>query len=199
MKRKNKLILGAALLVLPTVIYATVTQVDDLAVGNVANSPSSNSAVVGINNHASYTSMSVGVSGWTHEYSLVAGHSNRAKNMSVALGWQNDVNYAASGQYPRHALASGLLNDVLGNSSFATGYNNDVTADNCSVLGKGLVSTTDNATTVGQYNENKAGVLFVVGKGTSGSARSNALEIHDDGSVIINQSQGDIDMGSFGN
>ena len=80
----------------------------------------------------------------------------------------------------------------------ASGIYNDVTADQSTVLGNRLVSTANDATIVGRYNVDKAGVLFVVGQGSS-SARANALEVHDNGDVIITKAQGDIDMGAFGN
>lgn len=202
MKKINKPIWASLLLIIPTAAFAVLTSVDDLDVGTGApNTAASSSAAVGSNNHASYTSLAVGVSCYTHEYSFAAGHSNRTKNMSAAIGWQNDVNYHAPGQYPRYAFASGMLNDVVGNGSFATGFNNDISADYSSVLGKGLVVgvNRDYTTVIGTYNVDKDNIRLAVGNGGSSSNRSNAFEVYENGDVIINKEQGDISMGDFGN
>jgi len=43
-----------------------------------------------------------------------------------------------------------------------------------------------------------SGAYFVVGKGTYGAGnQKNAFEVHSDGTVIINEPQGDISMGIF--
>jgi len=45
-----------------------------------------------------------------------------------------------------------------------------------------------------------SGAYFVVGKGTYGAGnQKNAFEVHSDGTVIINEPQGDISMGPFTN
>lgn len=118
--------------------------------------------------------------------------------MSGAVGLYNEVNYAAPTGSPRGSFAVGYYNNIFGNYCQTSGAYNDITADYTTTLGYALEATTNNATIVGKYNEDKAGVLFVVGQGDS-IVRKNALEVHDDGSVIINQAQGDIDMGGFGN
>ena len=208
MKRKNKIILGASLLIIPTVIYATVTHVDELDVrvpSETANTVIHGSSAIGYNNFSSWWSLTAGAHNWAHEDSFAAGHTNDVKNMSGAIGMGNNVNYDAPTQYPRHSFAAGSSNVVLGNSSFASGYNNDVAADQAIALGNGLLATTDNSTIVGKYNDDKAGVSFVVGNGVDDSNRSNALEVHTNGDVIVSgslileQAQGDISMGSFGN
>lgn len=200
MKNKNKPILGLIVLAIPATAYAVLTNLDDLSVGNTqSNNVYANSTGIGYNSHASWHSLTSGGYNFAHDLSFAAGHSNDVKNISGAIGWQNNVNYDATGQYPRYAFATGVLNYVLGNGSFASGRMNDITADESAAIGEGIVITDDNATVVGTYNEDKASVRFVVGVGADGVSRSNALEVHDDGSVIINQAQGDISMGGFGN
>jgi hypothetical protein len=61
------------------------------------------------------------------------------------------------------------------------------------VVGKFNDSSTDGATTPPSV---RADSVFVVGTGTSGSARKNALRITADGKILI-QPAGDISMGDF--
>ena len=201
MKRQHKLILGTALLVVPTVIYATVTRVDDLDVrhtNKTVNTISNGSAAIGYNSHSNSWSLTVGSHNKALDNSFSSG-TNEVRNFGGAIGHSNNVNYDATGQYPRHSFAAGLSNTVLGNSSFASGSYGDINADNATALGKGITIAHHKAVVVGEYNEDKADVRFAVGNGDDSSNRSNALEVYKNGDVIINKAQGDIGMGGFGN
>ncbi|GAA5497200.1 hypothetical protein Rhal01_03393 [Rubritalea halochordaticola] len=194
---KRSVLTAGAILLIPVAAYAVVTYADNLDVGSQQNAQLNNDAAsVGRGNQASYDSLSVGRYNKAHGNGMSMGHTNIAHTQSMAIGEQNSVNYQAAG-YPRNSLAVGNGNTIYGEESFAAGLINDITADQSTTLGSYLVSTADNATIVGTYNADKAGVLFVVGNGDS-TTRQNALEVHDNGDVIVSKPQGDISMGIFG-
>lgn len=202
MKTKSKVILSIALVALPTAAYTALTSFSEIEArfsGEGTNNVQHGAAAVGYNGYAGWWSIISGQGNWAHESSMAVGHTNYTKNMSGAVGWGNDVNYGANGQYPRHSFAAGHNNTVLGSSSFASGYNNDVAAYQAAALGNSLVVTSNNTTVVGKYNDDKAGVSFVVGNGSNSSNRANALEVYNNGDIIVQKSQGDISMGDFGN
>ncbi len=188
-----------ALLAISGVVYATTTSFDEVDVGvDIPHTVTGGSLAVGNDNQSSYKSLATGSYSFAHNNSFTAGHTNKAHIMSGAVGYLNNVNVGSS-SYPRSAFAAGTINTVYGSDSVAFGHGNDIAASYSSAMGKGLLITTNKTNVVGEYNEDTVGadMRFVVGNGDSGS-RSNAFEVHKDGSVIINQSQGDIDMGGFG-
>jgi hypothetical protein len=183
----------------------------DLDVGMVNNSATFQSAAIGTNNtatqlstsigssnYAAYRSTSTGGSNIAHDLSFASGHSNSVYNLSAAIGYWNDVN-TVSGQHPRHSVAIGLSNYIVGNSSLAAGSSNIIEADNAMTFGRGLVSTAVDATVVGTYNTDKTGLRFAIGNGTGPAAatRANALEVYANGDIIMTKPQGDISMGEF--
>lgn len=89
----------------------------------------------------------------------------------------------------------GNYSTVYGYPAASVGKANFVSANNCMAIGLDLDLQTNNSVAVGKYNVNTNGMLFVVGDGTS-AERSNALEVWDDGTVIIKK-QGDISMGNY--
>ncbi|MBK1792500.1 hypothetical protein [Persicirhabdus sediminis] len=169
-----------------------------------ANNVYATSMAVGYNSHASYNSFVQGFSNYAHDSSLASGVGNFSKNISAVFGWNNNVNEEAEGQYPRHSLASGHNNYILGSSSFATGTSNTLQAYNASVLGSLLMNTSYSSTAVGQYNYDFSTViededdtndgnrnwydldaLFTVGNGSSSSTRTNAVTTYKNGQTTL--------------
>jgi hypothetical protein len=58
--------------------------------------------------------------------------------------------------------------------------------ENTLMHGVGLTANTTNQTVFGTYNENKTTTLFEIGKGATDDARTNALEISANTTVINN-------------
>ena len=202
MKKKSKLMLGASLLVVPTVIYATVTTVDDLDVrhsGDTANTVSNSSTAIGYNNTASSRSLAVGSHHNVQSWSFAVGSSNTVKKHSGAVGYLHYVNHTVTGDYPRASFAVGTWNKVHGNDNLVSGWNNDVTANQAGAIGSALNNTNNHSLVVGKNNEDKDGIQFAVANGADANNRSNSFEVHLNGDVIINNAQGDIDEGIFGN
>ena len=69
--------------------------------------------------------------------------------------------------------------------SFAGGQNTTSDANFASAIGLGLYTSVESAFIVGKYNYNTAGILFGVGNGTADNARSNALEVYEDGHAEV--------------
>lgn len=200
MKLNKKLTAGTFLLV-PAVVYATVTTFSNLEVSENTSQPNTiyaGSASTGYNNQSSYHSLVLGAHSLAHNSSLSVGHTNESKNLSAAVGYLNNVNKDDNSGTIARSMAVGTTNYILSSDSFASGWNNDVTANQAMALGYALVNAETRSTVVGEYNAAKNDVRFVVGNGDSGS-RSNALEVYKNGDVIINKEQGDISMGAFGN
>jgi len=97
---------------------------------------------------------------------------------SAAFGY----NPKASGSYSTalgySTTASGTYSTALGNGTTASGASS-------TALGLGTVATSTASTVVGQYNVNPSNTddLFVVGNGTSTSARANTLVVRKNGSL----------------
>lgn len=108
---------------------------------------------------------------------------------SVSIGRWNRATEKGS-------LAFGLRNNALGTLSSAIGDDNEVKGTNSHVIGHGLRASRAGVFVVGKYNvdetsyididpslDNTSQNLFVVGKGSSDSNRSNALTVDRDGNV----------------
>lgn len=108
---------------------------------------------------------------------------------SVSIGRWNRATEKGS-------LAFGLRNNALGTLSSAVGDDNEVKGTNSHVIGHGLRASRAGVFVVGKYNvdetsyididpslDNTSQNLFVVGKGSSDSNRSNALTVDRDGNV----------------
>lgn len=118
---------------------------------------------------------------------------------SVSIGRWNRATEKGS-------LAFGLRNNALGTLSSAIGDDNEVKGTNSHVIGHGLRASRAGVFVVGKYNvdetsyididpslDNTSQNLFVVGKGSSDSNRSNALTVDRDGNV---EAAGDITDGT---
>ena len=112
--------------------------------------------------------------------------------------------------YAADVTGDNLYIDTYGsigsNSAFYTsggalsvGYGNANSGGYSGTIGYGLIAYSDYCLAVGKYNKNTSATeLFVIGRGTS-SVPANAFEVHDDGTVIVNEPQGDVEMGIFTN
>jgi hypothetical protein len=150
-------------------------------------------------------------------YSMAIGGSNYLNcDQTLAVGSNNsslaDTEFAGGAS----SLLVGAYNLNWGNYSMLVGWNNNVTIvtdentaympQSTILLGSGLISRHDNCTVVGKNNvspvptipPSSPSPLFVVGNGSSASSRSNALEVLDNGDIIITKPQGDINMGNYG-
>ncbi|WP_186991940.1 beta strand repeat-containing protein [Constantimarinum furrinae] len=77
-------------------------------------------------------------------------------------------------------IASGSYSFASGLVSVASGYGS-------TAMGNGTLATGTNEMAVGSYNKSGTNRSFVVGNGTSASARSNALEVFNTGAVTFNE------------
>ena len=127
-------------------------------------------------------------------------------NMSMAIGYDNTV----AGHF---SLSYGTHNQVPGYVAFAGGSSNIAAGVYSVALGHYLTAKTYGTVVVGAYNASSpaendseapwvwrpADPLFVVGNGTSASARKNAMVITKDGTVTIKKvpAQGGISMGDY--
>ena len=113
----------------------------------------------------------------------------------------------------RRMLIVGSWNHSYGQDSLIVGTNNSIylrdsgmwiPAQNTATIGAGLISRYSNCLLVGQNNEGAAvqsgdsSPLFVVGNGTSTSARADAFVVKANGDIVITKPQGDISMGIYG-
>jgi len=90
------------------------------------------------------------------------------------------------------------------------GYGNTLDASSAAAIGSSLSTHYDDSLVVGSFNLPAANLTkpnsptaFVVGIGYAGTSspwiptKKNALEVYKDGTVIINERQGDVLMGDF--
>ena len=109
-------------------------------------------------------------------YSVASGYSSVASgNYSVASGYSS----VASGIY---SVASGAYSVASGNFSVASGYSSVASGDFSVVLARNGETMSSYQTIVGKFNAKVAG-LFIIGNGTSDTARSNAFVVDDSGNV----------------
>lgn len=145
---------------------------------------------------------------------ILAGSANAMNaNNTLVSGANNDLASVTSTEV-RNSCAIGANNIVTSPHAYAVGYNNTVSGDYgvtvghsnlasasySQSLGYGLKSTQLWSVAVGKYNNNmSSGDIFVVGTGTSDTARFTAIRVTNDGGVILGRSQGDISMGAYSN
>ena len=108
--------------------------------------------------------------------SYASGASSVASgSYSVASGYSS----VASGDY---SVASGSYSVASGSYSVASGYSSVSSHDHCVVLARNGETMSSYQTIVGKFNAKVAG-LFIIGNGTSDTARSNALVVDESGNV----------------
>ena len=117
-------------------------------------------------NNSNYSGASSYASG---AYSVASG------SFSVASGAYS----VASGYF---SVASGAYSVASGSFSVASGAYSVASGDHCTVLARNGETMSSYQTIVGRFNAKVAG-LFIIGNGTSDTARSNAFVVDDSGNV----------------
>ena len=140
-------------------------------------------------------------------YSSIGGGNNNFtsdQSSSIAGGEEN----VASGN--QASIGGGKENTASGTNSTVAGGRNNQSKGNASAIpgGEGLISNSYGEAVVGLYNENVSGnasnhigtdAAFVVGVGTSGANRKNALVVEKDGDVGIGTNNPDESLHVIGN
>ena len=120
-----------------------------------------------------------------------------AKN-SFAAGYGNKI-YATSSSYNGYSSALGGYNKTYGMYEFTAGFGNVVRGTQAAALGASnvvdhdgsmafglyLKTGTDSQAITGRYNAIDSKAAFIVGNGTSDTARSNAFVVNKDGSAEV--------------
>ena len=124
-----------------------------------------------------YASVASGYSSVASGYYSVASGAD-----SVASGYfsvASSYSSVASGNY---SVASGFASVASGAYSVASGYSSVASGDFSVVLARNGETMSSYQTIVGKFNAKVAG-LFIIGNGTSDTARSNAFVVDDSGNV----------------
>ena len=96
-------------------------------------------------------------------------------------------------------LSVGASNTLFGQNQAFFGTSNSGGSNNSVLIGTSCNPPGTDSLVVGRFNSTSGtnGALFLVGRGTAFNDKKNALEVYDDGRVIINEVQGDLDNGPF--
>lgn len=90
------------------------------------------------------------------------------------------------GQVKRlYTLDDILIRGSVKSDRINNGENNKGLKSDSFLSGIGLIGTEQYQTILGKYNENKTGIIFAIGVGTSDTNRKNAITVNSDGSVSI--------------
>jgi hypothetical protein len=101
-------------------------------------------------------------------------------DVSHAEGFQTIASGYASHAAGYQSVASGLYSRALGRSTSASG-----TA--ASAFGHETIADQEDELVGGRFNASgEEGVLFAIGNGSSDSMRSNAFDVHEDGTIRLN-------------
>ena len=145
------------------------------------------------------------------ENCFIAGQSNSVENAAgcILAGQSNSVSGASAEKKILQGVMLGAGNKVTGHYGVAAGYNNIAGTQSLAIganntadgwlkfaIGEGIQIPPDRAIVVGTYNKPQvmtSRVVFVVGNGTSDTARSNAFVVNKDGSAEVGK-QGTKDL-----
>ena len=145
-----------------------------LAVGTKAQAMANNSVALGEETYtdknrafaAGYKSKATNVNAFAIGEETVASGMN-----SFAQGYKGKASGYASAKF-------GEYSEATGQSSFAAGFGCVSGGTNSITIGTGNKTNVNNQTVLGTYaEENKTGVIFAVGNGSSKDARHNALAV----------------------
>ena len=119
------------------------------------------------------------------ETKALEGCAHAEGDAATAEGWSSHAEGYHTLANKGSAHAEGYFTKATGDYSHSEGSNTEASGSCSHAAGLGTIASGTNQTVVGQYNEEKANALFIVGKGTgsSKSSRSNALEVLNDGTV----------------
>ena len=143
-----------------------------------------NAMALGTNNTVSAAyAMAIGqsnnITGAGANQSLAAGFGNTITGIeSQAFGFSN----TASGD---RSTARGNTNTASGANSFASGANSTASAFNSHVMGNNLENTSGASLVVGVWNEPVTNTKFQVGVGTGVNDKKNALDVRNNGHIIM--------------
>ena len=116
-------------------------------------------------------------------FSVASGYSSVASGAySVASGIYSVASGAYSVASGHYSVASGYSSVASGYSSVASGSHSVASGDFSVVLARNGETMSSYQTIVGKFNAKVAG-LFIIGNGTSDTARSNAFVVDDSGNV----------------
>lgn len=125
-------------------------------------------------------------------------YSHAEGNQTVASGWYSHAEgYLTSAAYSSHA--EGARSEASGHGAHAEGSSTVASGDDSHAQNIGTVAASGGQTALGKYNVEDANdkYAFIIGNGTSDSARSNALTVDWDGNVEASGSVsagGDLDV-----
>lgn len=110
-------------------------------------------------------------------YSVAMGYQPTASATgAVALGYSTTANKA-------YATATGYSTTASGQSAHAEGQSTVASGNYSHATNLGTKATASSQTAIGKYNATDSNALFIIGNGTSDSARSNALKVATSGVV----------------
>lgn len=111
---------------------------------------------------------------------------------SVAMGVNTTASGSASTAFGNDTIASGINSLAAGNTSVATGqnavaigYQANAGFNYSTAIGTGLVTGKESQFVSGLWNVSDNKNIFVIGNGTSETARSNAFTIAADGNAVL--------------
>ena len=160
--------------------YDFTQQVKVMCATKVSNSNYSSASSYASGNYSvasGYSSVASGNSSVASGYSSVA-----SGNSSVASGYSSVASGASSVASGNSSVASGYYSVASGNYSVASGASSVASGNFSVVLARNGETMSSYQTIVGKFNAKVAG-LFIIGNGTSDTARSNAFVVDDSGNV----------------
>ena len=165
--------------------YSVASGSYSVASGNSSVASGSSSVASGFSSVASGSSSvaSGNSSVASGNYSVASGYSSVASGYSsVASGTYSVASGYTSVASGAYSVASGYSSVASGYYSVASGYYSVASGDFSVVLALNGETMSSYQTIVGKFNAKVAG-LFIIGNGTSNTARSNAFVVDDSGNV----------------
>ncbi len=205
---KRVVMASALCTIVPIAVYAITSDSDGFTSGS-GNTVTNNALALGSYNTADSGALAVGQSNTAGTSSAAIGYSNSCvAEESLVVGQSNSLNGGGSAMfgnlnsatYAYDSFVVGTYNTVYDTGdAISLGYGN-YSGIRSRVMGDYLIGV-EGATVVGICNDpgTPGAKAFVVGCGDSGTLdRANGLEVHTDGTVVVNKVQGDIEMGIYG-
>lgn len=132
------------------------------------------------------TEMYAHAEGWNSKATAAACHAEgrdceATAHRSHAEGWKAKATAA-------DAHAEGRETTASAGRAHAEGYLTTASGNNSHSGGWGTIASAAQQTSIGQWNKESPDALFIVGNGTSNTARSNAFEVLKDGKLVVGTS-----------
>lgn len=120
------------------------------------------------------------------EGTTASGYSSHAEGWSsTASGSCSHTEGSGTRAFGGNSHAEGDSTTASGARSHAEGFQTIAAGDNSHASGEGTIASGVDQTAVGKYNQENQEALFIVGNGKNESARSNAFEVLEDGSAVL--------------